>query len=181
MNSVHHFPQHDAETVTEAFVLNIVLKFAVPAKILTDQGSDFLSSFFKNMCKLLRIRKMQTTASHPESNVGLERSHRVVAEYLQHYMCKDQDNWDEFVPYAFYMYNTTTYTVTECTPFILVYGFKSAMPSALRDSPSIQYSYKDYLTELKGRLQTAHEVARQKVILWKGRSKELCENGDRII
>jgi hypothetical protein len=124
---------------------------------------------------------MQTTASRPEANVGLERSHRVVAEYVRHYMCEDQDNWDEFVPYTFYMYNTTTYTVTECTPFILVYGLKSEVPSALRDSPSVQHNYEDYLTELKGRLQTVHEVARQKLIVCKGRSKERCDNGDRII
>jgi hypothetical protein len=52
-----------------------------------------------------------------------------------------------------------------------VYGFKSEVPSALRDSPSIQYNYDDYLTELKGRLQTAHEVARQKLILCKEKSK----------
>lgn len=77
-------PQQDAETVAKAFVLNIVLKFGAPAKILTDQGSNFLSNLFKNVCKLLRIRKMQTTAFHPESNGSLERSHRVLAEYLCH-------------------------------------------------------------------------------------------------
>jgi hypothetical protein len=164
--------QQDAETVAKAFVLNIVLKFGAPAKILTDQGSNFLSNLFKNTCKLLRIKKIQTTAFHPESNGGLERSHRVLAEYLRHYVREDQTNWDEFVPYAVYVYNTTTHTATECTPFELVYGFKSEVPSALRDSPSIQYNYEDYLTELKGRLQTAHEVARRKLISRKEKSKE---------
>ena len=170
-------PQQDAETVAKAFVLNIVLKFGAPAKILTDQGSNFLSNLFKNVCKLLRIRKMQTTAFHPESNGSLERSHRVRAEYLRHYVSEDQRNWDEFVPYAVYVYNTTTHTATELTPFELVYGFKSEVPSALRDSPSIQYNYEDYLTELKGRLQTAHEVARQKLILHKEKSKEQYDKG----
>jgi hypothetical protein len=79
------------------------------------------------------------------------------------------------VPYTVYVYNTTTHTATECTPFELVYGFKSEVPSALRDSPSVHYNYKDYLTELKGRLQTAHEVARQKLILRKETSKEQYE------
>jgi hypothetical protein len=43
-------------------------------------------------------------------------------------------------------------------------------------TPSIQYNY-DYLTELKGRLQTAHEVARQKLILCKEKSKAQYDKG----
>jgi len=95
-------PQQDAETIPKEFVLNVVLKFGAPAQILTDQGSNFLSNLFKNMCKMLRTRKIQTTAFHPESNGGLERSHRVLAEYLQHYVREDKTNWDDWIPYAVY-------------------------------------------------------------------------------
>jgi hypothetical protein len=83
--------QHqDAETVTKALVLNTVLKFAVPAKILSDASSNILSNLFKNVCKLLRIRKMQSTTFHPESNGSLESSHRVLMEYLCLYVHEDQ-------------------------------------------------------------------------------------------
>ena len=116
------------------------------------------------MCRLLRIKKIQTTAFHPESNGGLERSHRVLAEYLRHYVCEDQSNWDEWIPYAVYVYNTTVHTTTAYTPFELVYGFKSEVPSALRETPGTQYNYDDYLMELIGRMQSAHEIARQRLI-----------------
>jgi hypothetical protein len=124
------------------------------------------------MCRLLGIKKIQTTAFHPESNGGLERSHRVLAEYLRHYVSEDQTNWDEWIPYAVYVYNTTVHVTTAYTPFELVYGFKSEVPSALRESPNTEYNYENYLTELKGRLQSAHEVARTKLISSKERSKE---------
>ena len=112
--------QQDAETVARAFVLNVVLKFGAPAQILTDQGSNFLSELFKNTCKLLKIKKIQTTALHSESNGDLERSHRVLAEYLRHYVHEDQTDWDEWVPYALSVYNTTVHTTTAYTPFELV-------------------------------------------------------------
>jgi len=51
--------QQDAETVAMECVLNIVLKFGAPAQILTDQGSNFLSELFKNVCEMLRIRKIR--------------------------------------------------------------------------------------------------------------------------
>jgi len=148
-----------------------VLKFGAPGQILTDQGSNFLSDFFKNICRLLRIKKVQTTAFRPESNGSLERSHRVLAEYLRHYVSEDQTDWDEWVPYAAYVYNTTVHTITTFTSFELVYGFKSEVPSALREVPTVQYNYDDYVMELKGRLQSSHEVARQKLLTSKERSK----------
>lgn len=52
------------------------------------------SALFKNLYKLLKIEKIQTTADHPESNGTLERSHRILAEYL-HYINNEQANWDE--------------------------------------------------------------------------------------
>jgi len=85
---------------------------------------------------------------------------------------EDQTNWDKWVPYADYVYNTTMHMTTAYTPFELVYGFKSEIPSALREIPNVQYSYGDYLAELRRRLQSAHEVTRQKLILSKERSKE---------
>jgi len=95
---------------------------------------------------LLKIKNIQTTAFHPESNGCLERSHRVLAEYLRHYVREDQTNLDKWIPYAVYVYNTTVHTTTAYKPFELVYGFRSEVPSFLRETPSVQYNYENYLT-----------------------------------
>jgi transposase InsO family protein len=83
-------PQQDAETVAREFVLN-VLKFGAPAQILTDQGSNFLSDLFKSMCKLLKIRKIQMTAFHPDPTVVYKEATEY-SEYLRHYVREDQRN-----------------------------------------------------------------------------------------
>jgi hypothetical protein len=153
-------------------VTHIILKLGTPEKILIDEGSNFLRDVFKNTRKLLRIKKLQTTPFYPESNGSLERSHRVLKEYLRHYIKEDQSNWDEWVPYAVYVYNTSTHTSTGYTPFELVYGFKSAMPSALQANRSVQYGYDDFATELRGRLQTGHRIARKRLTAAKEKSKE---------
>jgi hypothetical protein len=164
--------QQNAETIAREFVLNIILKMGTPKQILIDQGANFLSDLFKNTCKLLKIRKLQTTAFRPESNGGLECSHRVLTKYLRHYESEDQTDWNEWVPYAMYVYNTTVHSATGYTPFELVYGYRSQLPSVFHKEPSTQYNYDDYLIELKSRLQTAHDVAKQKLIDAKQKSKE---------
>jgi hypothetical protein len=89
-----------------------------------------------------------------------------------------------------YMYNATVHTGSGYTPFELVYGFQSTLPSRLHETPSPQYNYDGYVMELKGRLQTAHEIARQKLIDAKEKSKEhynckateiLFNVGDKVI
>jgi hypothetical protein len=56
--------QQDAETIATVFVQEIFVTFGIPQVILTDQGSHFLSEIFTNVCKLLKIKKLKTTAYH---------------------------------------------------------------------------------------------------------------------
>ena len=165
-------PTQDAETVAREFVGNIVLTFGLPESVLTDQGSNFLSAVFQNVCKLLRIRRVHTTAFHPESNGGIERGHRVLIEYLRHYINEDQRDWDDWIPYATHVYNVTTHRSTGYTPFELLFGHRARIPTSLVETPTPAYNYDDYVSELKGRMQTAHAIARDRLTESKTRSKE---------
>ena len=173
--------QQDAETVAKVFVSQVVLKYGTPNIVQTDQGANFVSELFKNTCKLLKIKKIQSTAFHPESQGSIERSHRVLAEYLRHYVKEDQSNWDEWMPFAAYAYNTSEHSATGYTPFELVFGHPSSLPSALKSEPSPQYNYEDYVSELKGRLQTAHHVAKKNLIASKVRSKDYYDKGTEVM
>jgi len=105
--------------VAKEFITKIMCEHGTPEAVLTDQGTNFLSEVFKNVCKLLKITKVQTTAYHPQSNGVLERSHRTLAEYLRHYINDEQTDWDEWIPYAMFAYNTTPQTATAYTPLHL--------------------------------------------------------------
>lgn len=64
-------PNQEATTVAKKLT-KIILEYEIPEQILINQGTNFMSEMFKNVCKLLRIEKIQTTAYHPESNRALE-------------------------------------------------------------------------------------------------------------
>jgi len=98
---------------------------------------------------MLKFKKIQSTAFHPESQGSIERSHRVLTEYLRHYVNKDQTNWDEWVPFGTYVHNTTVHSATGFTPFELLFGRPSVLPSALKKLPEPQYNYDDYVSELR--------------------------------
>jgi len=78
--------QQDALTVARAFVEKVVLTYGPPRILQTDQGASFISEVLKNTCIILGIKKIQSTAFHPESLGSIERSHRVLAKYIRHYV-----------------------------------------------------------------------------------------------
>ena len=139
--------------------------------ILTGQGTSFLGELFTSVCKLLQIKKIQTTAFHPESNGSLESGHKVLVEYLRHYIAEDQRNWDEWVAYATYVYNVTTHMATGYWPFELLFGHRARIPFALQVQPIPRYNYDGYVSELRGRLQSAHAITRESLLHSKARSK----------
>ena len=76
------------------------------------------------------------------------------------------------MPFATYVYNTTEHSATGYTPFELLFGHPSSLPSSLKSPPSPQYNYDDYVSELRDRLQSAHQAARSNLITHKDRSKD---------
>lgn len=154
-------PNQEANTISKEFITKIVPKHGIPEKILIAQGTNFLSEIFRNTCKLLKINKIQTTAYHPESNGALERSHRTLTEYLRHYINKDQTNWDEWIPFAMFTYNTTPHTATGYTPFELIYGRQAELPTALTKPPKPTYNYDDYALEMRERIRATNQQARE--------------------
>ena len=146
--------RHDAETIARIFVEEIVLKFGILQVILTDQGSNFLSDLFTNVCKLLKIKKLKTTAYHTQTNGALERTHRLLVDYLRCYILEDQSDWDKWVPYATFVFNTTPHTSTGFTTNKLLFVRKPNIHGILqKETQEIQYTYDNYVKELQARLQ----------------------------
>ena len=134
--------QPDAATVARAFVEDIVLKFGIPQSVLTDQCSNFISEVFSNICKTLKIKKIKCTAFRPQSNGALERSHRVLVQYLRCFVLEDQSNWYKWLHYATFVFNTTPHTSTGFTPHELLFGRKPNIRGLLqRDPPDTQYTH----------------------------------------
>jgi hypothetical protein len=171
---------HQANTVAEAFVVHFVCVHGIPETILTDQGTVFLNRTFSEVCRLLKINKVNTSPFHPQTNGSLERSHRTLAEYLRHYVDKNLSNWDHLLPYVI-VYNSTEHTSTNFQPYALVYGRTLEIPIKLKSEPEPRYNYDDYLHDLKQSMQECHKVAREKLVTRKIKSKQDYDKKDNSI
>ena len=59
-------PDQEAKTVTQIFVKQFVSRFGAPVITHTDQGRNFESKLFQEMCQLLGVKKTCTTSFNPK-------------------------------------------------------------------------------------------------------------------
>lgn len=167
-----------ATEVAEAMVSDIILRFGIPKVILSDQGANFMSKVFRNFCSLFQIRKIRTSAYHPQSNGSLERFHRTLKEYLRHFIDNNQDNWDDLLKFAEFAHNNTKHNVTGFHPSELVFGRKMNVPSSIMkpQASSAFYSHDDFLAVLRNNLKQSFKIAAENLTKTKVTQKKRHDN-----
>lgn len=163
-------PNQEANTVATILFEQILSRYTLPKQMLTDQGAQFTGEVFKNLCKLLRIKKLQTTAYHPQSN-HVERSHSTLGNYLRNFVDKKPVTWDKYVRTAAHAHNNTVNEGSGYTPMQLLFGFASKIPDNVSKGIEPYYNYDDYLCELKHKLQVSFDIARKRLADAKEKSK----------
>jgi transposase InsO family protein len=123
------------------YASQIVTKHGSGSSLITDQGRSFVSAFFKETCKILGIRKVNTTSFHPASNGMVERFHRSLHSGLSHYIDSANTNWDVV---AFYLmaYRATPNTMTGFSPFYMLHGREMPLPNSENLKSSLRLAYK---------------------------------------
>jgi transposase InsO family protein len=94
-----------ALSVARAFCDNWAYVYGPTVSLLTDNRPQFTAKVFQAVCSELGIRKMFTTAYHPQTNGQVERYNRTILASLRGYVSKRQDDWDDFTSAKTFAYN----------------------------------------------------------------------------
>lgn len=156
-------PNHESLTVAKTLV-ELFMRFGIPKSILSDQGPDFMSDLIKNFNSLFKTKHVTTTPYHPQTNGSLERYHLTLKDYLKHYIKPNQTDWDDYILFATFSYNTTINKSTNHAPYELLFGRSAHLPSSITQKPEFKYTYDDYLSSLKNKLNISFKLAKENLI-----------------
>jgi len=120
-----------ADTVSRIFLAFWVGPFGVPARLLTDNGSNFTSDLMADLFIVLRIQKIWTSPYHPQTDGSVERFNRTLNNMVSHFVNDRQDNWDSVLPLLALAYNSTFNTTVNNSPFFLWYGREAPTVASL--------------------------------------------------
>ncbi len=142
-------------------LLNDVIKFCrlgPPFTLHSDQGRNYESSIFRELCRLLEIKKTRTSARNPRCNGQAERFNRTLLRMIKSYLRGEQENWDLNLGCLAAAYRATPHESNGLTPNLLMLGREVRLPAELvyggmcNDQPGLT-SYGDYVDHLRARMQ----------------------------
>lgn len=157
-------PDKTAVSIAKAVVEKCILIYGPMKCIKTDQGTEY-KGVFDEICNLLQLNHTCSTAYHPQTLGALERNHKCLNEYLRMFANERTDDWDEWLPFYCFAYNTTPSTDHNFTPFELIFGKKNnAFDFCENRQVDPLYNLDSYQKELKFRLQITHANVMQTIL-----------------
>jgi transposase InsO family protein/predicted aspartyl protease len=157
----------EAATVTRIFLHEFICRYGLPRQIHTDQGRQFESRLFQELCVWLKIDKTRTTAYHPQSDGLVERFNRTVEDLLSKYVSPTQRDWDDHLPLAMMAYRSSVHESTGQSPCQMMFAREPDLPADLllgpspKDKPDRKVPV--YLETLIDRMNNVHELARERM------------------
>ena len=119
----------------------------------------------KEVCDLLCIAKMYSTAYRPQANDTGEWCNCTLLTLLRVVVSEQQDDWDDQLPALLSAYRSTPHSSMGVSLCHMVYGVEMTMPLDLvignvgREWPNV-YSPTEYVEWLRGSIRDAHAMAR---------------------
>ena len=140
-------------------------KYGFPEKIVTDQGTNFESFLFKDLCKVASITKLRTTSYHPQCNGNSERFNSTLINMIRILEHEQKVKWTTHLNTLCSAYNSTVHSSTGFSPHWLMMGRKPRLAVDLNlgtnlpeHGPSSSFKY---VQDLERRLQWSYKLAQR--------------------
>ncbi|POM64401.1 Hypothetical protein PHPALM_20073 [Phytophthora palmivora] len=118
----------DTVTVVETMVNEVISRHGVLERLLSDQGSNFISELARSFYETLGIKKLVGAAYHHQTQGPVERFNGALIGMLKMFVNEAQDDWDLYLPRVLFAYRTSYREALKDSPFFSLYGRDPVLP-----------------------------------------------------
>ena len=116
---------------------------------MSDNGKQFDNPKFRDFCVELGIKNFYSSLAHRQSNGQAEVTIRTLKAALKTKLEDLKGKWVEYLPEVLWAYRTTRKSVTQETPFALVFNTEAIDPVEVRlKSPRIELANVEHNEEV---------------------------------
>ncbi len=148
-----------AEAVCEALVEKVFGYFGTPTQIVSDLGSEFMSSVTRYMLAQYKIRWLSVGPTNHKSLMA-EHGIKSIANIIMKHLSGMGQDWHIFLPFTMLSYNIyNTPNLDNYAPIEIVLGRKVKLNPQLEITPEVEVTrtHKEYVETLRKRLKYLQE------------------------
>lgn len=154
--------RHTAESVAQFLLEDVVLKFGVFRELLTDGAPELTGYAIESLVNMLQARQINPVPYRPQMIGLVERYHRSWKDTVAMFMTEEtQNDWNLWVKFAVYSYNSARHSTVSLTPNELMMGRRLRSPNELLRRTEVMEAGElaDYHDRLIRMMQLSHRSA----------------------
>jgi len=137
----------------ESFVWkHILCRHGIPYEIVTNNGSQFISTRFQGFCDKWGIRLSKSTPRYPQGNGQAEAANKTILDGQKKRLAAKKDSWSDELEDVLWSHLTTPRQATGETLFALVYGTECVIPAEMTVPSLRQTLFPEHETDNTQRL-----------------------------
>ncbi|KAE9186373.1 hypothetical protein PF004_g23106 [Phytophthora fragariae] len=121
-------PRLDTTTFVETMVSEVISRHGIPERLLSEQGSNFISELARSFYETLGIKKLFGAAYHPQTQGLVERFNGTLLGMLRLFVNETQTDWVLYLPRVLFAYRTSYHEALRDSPFFSLYGRDPVLP-----------------------------------------------------
>lgn len=110
-----------AKGVVRFLEQSVFLVFGVPDKIVSDNGSQFISREYKHFLEGYGVEAVYVSRYHPQANAA-EAANKTIGIAIRSYVQGNHREWDKHIPKIACAMNTAIHSSTDMTPYFVNFG-----------------------------------------------------------
>lgn len=139
----------------------MITKYGIPGELHSDQGSNFESNVFKEMCKLLGIQKTRTSLYRSQLDGMVETIENMLSMFVEPH----HKDWNKYIPLIMMAYSSSVHASTGLTPCSMMFKREITLPVDLCFERLPEEKGTDYISnhayELEENLNNIHEYSKE--------------------
>ena len=157
---------HKAPTAAKVMVEQLFRHFGMTYQLFSDQGPEFGSDLFLEMCRWMDIDKIRTSPYRPACNGMLARYHRTLNSMLGKIVEENQKDWDTKVKFLMTAYQASVHEATGNTSNFLTLSRETREPLDIiigppKEETDLWDSHDSFIADQQERMRIAYAAARE--------------------
>ncbi|XP_050258939.1 uncharacterized protein LOC126703929 [Quercus robur] len=116
---------------------NIIVRFGVPYRIISDNGTPFINSDVRKMLEFYQVKYHRSSPYYPQGNGQAEATNKTLIKIISKMSQEYTGGWTTHLPDALWAYRKSPKSATGFSPFSLIYGTEVVSPVEIM-TPSLR-------------------------------------------